>query len=64
MLSHGNTPMCQIWYAYVKEQRLSCPYKNSLRKYNFDIEAKGQCHTEVTNVYGDTLSYGYVPDMV
>ena len=19
MLSHGDTPMCQIWYAYVKE---------------------------------------------
>ena len=21
MSSHGDTPICQIWYAYVKEQR-------------------------------------------
>ena len=27
MLSHGDTctPMCQIWYGYVKKQRRSCP---------------------------------------
>ena len=25
MLSQGDTPICQIWFAYVKEQRRSCP---------------------------------------
>ena len=61
MWSHGDTPMCQIWYAYVKEERRSCPYTNSWWKYNFDdIEAKDQGHTEVMNVcytssHGDTL---------
>ena len=69
MLSHGDTPMCQIWYACVKEQRLSCAYNNSWWIYNFDIEVKGQVHTEVSNTcetsyHGDTcmcqIWYDYV----
>ena len=42
MLSHGDTPMCQIWYAYVKKQRRFCRDTHSWWKYNFDIETKGQ----------------------
>ena len=53
MMSHGDTPLCQIQDAYVKEQRWS----NSWLKNNFDIEVKGQSHTEVMNVC-DTLSHG------
>ena len=47
---HGDTPKCQICYAYVKEQRRSCTDINSWWKYNFDIEVKSQCPTEVMNV--------------
>ena len=60
MLSHSHIPICQIWCAYVKEQRRSCPDTYSRWKYN--IENKGQGHTKVMNVcdtssYGDTLMW-------
>ena len=32
--------MCQIWNAYVKEQRLYYPDTNLWWKYSFDIEAR------------------------
>ena len=41
-LFHGDTAVCQIKNAYVKEQRRSCLDTNSWWKYNFDIENKGQ----------------------
>ena len=50
MLSHSDTPMCQIWYAYVIEQKRSCPDINSWWKYYFDIETKDQDRAVVTNV--------------
>ena len=57
ILYRGDTSSCHIWYAYAKEQRRYCPDTNSLLKYNFDIEAKGQGHTEVVNAF-DTSSHG------
>ena len=53
-------PYAKIWYAYVKEQDI-LPDSNSWGKYNFDIEVKGQGHTEFMNVchtsyHGDTLT--------
>ena len=42
---------------FVKEPRRSCSYTNTWRKYNYDIENKGQDHTEVMNI-GNTSSYG------
>ena len=48
-MSHGDTSMCQIWYAYVIEQRLSCPFKIHGENIIL-IEAKDQGHTEVMNV--------------
>ena len=64
-LPHGDTLMCQIWYASVNEQRLSCQDTNSWWKYNFDMKAKGQGHTDVAHCpmvkhscakYGVTMS--------
>ena len=60
-------PYAKIWNAYVKEQRHLARLK-SMWKYNLDIEAKGQVHTEFMNVrdtlyHGDTLcqtKYDYV----
>ena len=46
---HGDTPMCQIWFAYVKEQRSYSPDSN------LDLVVKGQI--EFMNVL-DTLSHG------
>ena len=54
-MSHGDTSMCQIWYAYVIEQRLSCPFKIHGENIIL-IEAKDQGHTEVMNVH--ILSHG------
>ena len=48
-MSHGDTSMCQIWYAYVIEQRRSCPFKIHGENIIL-IEAKDQGHTEVMNV--------------
>ena len=49
--SNGNTPMCQICYARVKEQRSYSPDSN------LDLVVKGQGHIEFMNVL-DTLSHG------
>ena len=48
---------CEIWYAYIKEQRLTCPQTNSWKKYNFDIKANCQGHSEGVDVR-DRLSHG------
>ena len=53
-------PYAKIWYAYVKEQKHITRLK-SMGKYNFDIEVKGQGHTEFMNVpdtsyHGDTVT--------
>ena len=61
-------PYAKIWYAYVKEQRHFARLKFMV-KINFDIEVKGQGHTEFMNVrdssyHDDTLTcetkYDYV----
>ena len=48
MLSHGNTPKCQIWYAFAKSKDDLADNTDSWWKYNFYMDAKGQGHTEVT----------------
>ena len=41
--SHGDTLMCQIWFDYVKGQKMSKPSK-------FDHEVKGQRRIEIMNI--------------
>ena len=61
MLSHGDTPPAKNLVSLC--QRAILPDSNSLwiSKYNFNIDAKGQGHTEFMSVcdtlvtYGDTL---------
>ena len=53
-------PFAKIWHAYVKSKE-ALPNSNSLSKYNFDIEVKGQGQTEFrkvcdTSYHGDTLT--------
>ena len=50
MLSHGESPIYHIWYAYFKEQRHLATLKSMIQKFNVDIEVKGQGHTELMNV--------------
>ena len=52
--------ICQIRNAYSKEQRLFSQKQIHGENINFDIQVKGQGHTEVLNVcntspHGDTL---------
>ena len=57
MLSQCESPICHIWYAYVKEQRHLARLKSMIQKNNSDIEVKGQGHTELLNVR-DTSYHG------
>ena len=61
MLSYGDTPMC---ITMVKEQGPSCPDTNSWEK--IDIEAKGQGHTELVNVFytPSMVMYTHVPNIL
>ena len=58
MLSHGDTPICQNLVCLYQRAKTSC--QTQMPQYNFDIEVKGQGHTEFMNVrntsyHGDTL---------
>ena len=60
MLSHGDTPICQNLVCLYQRAKTSC--QTQMPQYNFDIEVKGQGHTEFMNVrdklyHGDTLTY-------
>ena len=55
-------PYTKIWCAYVKEQRHLARF-HSLRKYNFDIEVKGQGHAEFMTVC-DTSYHGDTPTCI
>ena len=43
-------PYAKIWYDYVRERRRSFQTQIHGENINFDIEVKGQGHTEVINV--------------
>ena len=61
MLSHGDASICQNLVCLMLKSKDILPDSNSWWKYNFDIEVKGQGHTEFINVrdtlyHGDTLT--------
>ena len=54
--SHGDRPMCQIWYDIVRADR-SCGHEDTT-KYKFDLDVKGQhqignMNVRVTSSHGD-----------
>ena len=51
-MSHGDTPICQLWYAYAKEQ-IWPRHKSTSKAFNFlkfDLEVKCHGHIEAMNV--------------
>ena len=62
-MSHGNTPICKNLVCLCQRAKTSCQIQNSLWKYNFDIDAKGQGHTEFMTVC-DTSYHGDTPTCI
>ena len=62
-MSHGNTPICKNFVCLCQRAKTSCQIQNSLWKYNFDIDAKGQGHTEFMTVC-DTSYHGDTPTCI
>ena len=59
-LSHSDTPMCQLWHVYRKDQRIYGLGTNQCYKtYNFDLEVKVQGNIQVMKVC-NASSYGLV----
>ena len=48
--SHGDRPMCQIYYANVKAYKLQVEQENMTKAYKIDLEVKGQQPIWIMNV--------------
>ena len=55
--SHVDRPMCQIWYANFKANRLWVGHEDTTKISKFDLEIKGQCRIGIMNVR-NTSSHG------
>ena len=58
--SHGDRPICQIWYANVKTQKLQVRHEHKIKAYKLDLEVKDRGRMGFINVC-DTLRHGDTP---
>ena len=48
--SHGDRPMCQIWYVNVKANGLQVGHEEITKAYEIDLEVEGQYQIGNVNV--------------